>query len=391
MPRRGAGQDCETSMWIELTSDQELLRDTTARYLGDKAPLAALRKYRDHPAGFDPEYWTGGAELGWTMLLVSEDDGGGSVSGRGLADLALIAYEFGRHAAPGPLVDCNVVASALTGNAGELQQAVLGEILTGEAIASSCLGAAPWMQAGEAGIAITRDGEDIVINGSVKPVESGKQASYFLVTGASEGGMSQVLVPAGTAGVAVKGLKAIDVTRRFAAVTFDNVRLPAGALVGEFAGADEAVVSQVQNAAVILCAESVGAMESAFDMTVDWAFERYTFGRALASYQALKHRFADMKSWLEASHAICDAAADAVADGAPLAFEKVCAAKSYIGQQGVELAQDCVQIHGGIGVTYEHDLHFYLRRVTLDRLLYGTPAEHRRWLAAMEIGQEKAA
>jgi alkylation response protein AidB-like acyl-CoA dehydrogenase len=151
------------------------------------------------------------------------------------------------------------------------------------------------------------------------------------------------------------------------------------------------VVRQVQNAAVVLCAEAVGAMESAFDMTVDWAFERYTFGRALASYQALKHRFADMKSWLEASHAIGDAAAEAVSDDAPLAAEKVCAAKSYIGQQGVELAQDCVQIHGGIGVTYEHDLHFYLRRVTLDRLLYGTPAEHRRWLAAMEIGQEKAA
>ncbi len=378
-------------MWIDLTSDQELLRDTTARYLGDKAPLATLRKYRDHAAGFDPEYWTGGAELGWTMLLVGEDDGGGSVSGRGLVDLCLIAYEFGRHAAPGPLVDCNVVASALTGNAGELQQAALGEILTGEAIAAVCLGAAPWMQSGEATISITRDGDDVVINGAVKPVESGKQARYFLVTGMSEGGMSQVLVPADTAGVAVKGLKAIDVTRRFAAVSFDNVRMPADALVGTFAGADEAVIRQVQNAAVVLCAEAVGAMESAFDMTVDWAFERYTFGRALASYQALKHRFADMKSWLEASHAIGDAAAEAVSDDAPLAAEKVCAAKSYIGQQGVELAQDCVQIHGGIGVTYEHDLHFYLRRVTLDRLLYGTPAEHRRWLAAMEIGQEKAA
>jgi alkylation response protein AidB-like acyl-CoA dehydrogenase len=141
----------------------------------------------------------------------------------------------------------------------------------------------------------------------------------------------------------------------------------------------------------MLCAESVGAMESAFAMTTDWAFERYTFGRALASYQALKHRFADMKSWLEASHAICDSAADALADGTSRAAETVSSAKAYIGEHGVELAQDCVQIHGGIGVTYEHDLHFFLRRVTLNRLLYGTPGDHRRWLAAMQIDKEMAA
>jgi len=378
-------------MWHELTSDQDLLRDTTARYLGDRAPLSQLRKDRDHPAGFDQTYWTGGAELGWTMLLVGEEDGGGSVSGRGVVDLALIAYEFGRHAAPGPLVDCNIVASALTGGEGELQAAVLGEIMTGKAIASSCLGAAPWQLPGEATVAIRQDGDVLIINGSVKPVESGKQAGYFLVTGMSEGGMSQVLVPADAAGLRVKGLKSMDVTRRFAAVNFEEVRTPASALVGNFGQADAEVARQIQTAAAILCAESVGAMEAAFDMTVDWAFDRYTFGRALASYQALKHRFADMKSWLEASHAVSDAAAEAVADGTASAGETASAAKSYIGEQGVELAQDCVQMHGGIGVTYEHDLHFYLRRVTLDRLLYGTPAEHRRWLAAMQIEKEYGA
>lgn len=378
-------------MWHVLTSDQELLRDTTARYLGDHVPLSHQRKLRDDPAGFDPSYWTGGAELGWCMLLVGEEDGGGSVSGRGAVDLAMIAYEFGRHAAPGPLVDCNVAASALTGQEGELHQAVLGEVMTGEAIASCCLGAAPWHRPGEETVTIRRDGDDVLINGSVRPVESVKQAKYLLVTGSSEGGKTQAIVPVSDAGVGVKGLKSIDVTRRFGAVTFDNVRAPASALVGDFGRADEQVSRQVQNAAVILSAESVGAMESAFDMTVDWAFERYTFGRALASYQALKHRFADLKSWLEASHAISDAAAEAVADGTPMAGEKASAAMSYTGEQGVELAQDCVQLHGGIGVTYEHDLHFYLRRVTLNRLLFGTPAEHRRMIAAMYIQQEDAA
>jgi len=379
-------------MWHNLTSDQELLRDTTARFLGDQVPLSLMRKeLRNHPAGFDPAYWQSGAELGWTMLLVGEDDGGGSVSGRGAVDLALIAYEFGKHAAPGPLVDCNVVAAALSGQSGDLQQAVLGEVISGASIATSCLGAAPWQRPGEATIRIRRDGDDVVIDGSVRPVESAKQAEYFLVTGMGEGGMTQVVVPADAPGIEIKALKGMDVTRRFGSVTFNGVRAPASALLGEYGRAGEQVSRQIQNAAVILSAESVGAMDAAFDMTLDWAFGRYTFGRALASYQALKHRFADMKSWLEASHAISDAAAEAVADQTDLAAETASAAKSYIGVQGPELAQEGVQLHGGIGVTYEHDLHFFLRRVTLDSLLYGTPAEHRRLIAQIRIAQENAA
>lgn len=379
-------------MWHNLTSDQELLRDTTARYLGDRVSLSRQRKdLRHDPAGFEAAYWTGGAELGWTMMLVDEDSGGGSVSGRGAVDLALIAYEFGKHAAPGPLVDCNVVASALSGQAGDLQSTALGEIIGGAAIASSCLGAAPWQQPREASVTIRRDGDDLVIDGAVRPVESARQAGYFLVSGQSEGGMTQVLVPANAPGIEIKALKGMDVTRRFGAVAFDGVRAPADALVGGFGQANAQVGRQVQNAAVILAAESVGAMDAAFEMTVDWAFQRYTFGRALASYQALKHRFADMKSWLEASHAVSDAAAEAVADRTATAAQIASSAKSYIGQQGPELAQDCVQLHGGIGVTYEHDLHFFLRRVTLNRLLYGTPAEHRRLLAAIQIEAEKAA
>jgi alkylation response protein AidB-like acyl-CoA dehydrogenase len=378
-------------MWHSLTADQDLFRDTTARFLDSRVPLARQRKDRADPAGFDPAYWQSGAELGWTMCLVDEADGGGSVSGRGAVDLALIAYEFGRHAAPGPLVDCNVVASALSGQAGDLQRAVLGEIIAGTAIATSALGAAPWQRRDQSTVTIRRDGADVLINGAVRPVESGKQAGYLLVTGRSEDGMTQALIPADSPGVTIRALKGMDVTRRFASVTFDNVRAPASALVGEFGRADRAVSRQVQNAAVILCAESVGAMDAAFAMTLDWAFHRYTFGRALASYQALKHRFADMKSWLEASHAVSDAAAEAVADNSDLAAETASSAKAYVGEMGPELAQDCVQLHGGIGVTYEHDLHFYLRRVTLNRLLYGTPAEHRRLLAAIQIGQEHAA
>ena len=146
---------------------------------------------------------------------------------------------------------------------------------------------------------------------------------------------------------------------------------------------------------MILSAEAVGAMQAAFDLTVEWSFDRYTFGRPLASYQALKHRFAHMKSWLEAAHALSDAAAAAVDRRSADGPERASAAKAFTGRYGTELIQDCVQLHGGIGVTYDHDLHLYLRRVTLDASLVGTPADHRRRLAAMaereaehEMGKE---
>ena len=222
-----------------------------------------------------------------------------------------------------------------------------------------------------------RDGGDLVLDGVKQPVEAAASATHLLVSGRGDDGLTQALVPSDAPGVTVTPLRSIDLTRRFAAVRFEAVRVPLDAVVGQVGKADEDVERQLQHALVLLAAESVGAMEAAFEMTVEWAFDRYSFGRPLASYQALKHRFAHMKSWLEASHAIADEAAEAVAVGSPTAAVTASAAKAFVGDHGSELVQDCVQIHGGIGVTYEHDLHLYLRRHTVDRALCGTPGEHR--------------
>jgi alkylation response protein AidB-like acyl-CoA dehydrogenase len=374
---------------FDLTSDQEFFKQTTERFLEDHVPVHALRELRDDPVGFDLDYWRRGAELGWTSLLVPESRGGGTISGDGLADLTLIADELGRHAAPGPFVTTNVVAAAL-GDAGDDTHAtVLSDLLTGAAIASWCVAEpAPHDRLGDVTLEIRVDGDDVVVHGAKRPVESAAQAEHFLVTGRTGDGLTQVLLPSDTAGISVEPMRTVDLTRRFGAVTFDGVRVPADAVVGAAGHADEQVERQLQVAAVLLSAESVGAMETAFDMTVEWAFERYSFGRPLASYQALKHRFADMKSWLEASHAITDAAAAAVATAAPDAPELVSAAKAFVGQYGPEVVQDCVQLHGGIGVTFDHDLHLFLRRVTLNRALCGTPGDHRQRLA--DIAERKA-
>ena len=343
-------------MQLDVSGDQEFFRETTAKFLAANVPIDHLRGLRDDPAGFDREYWKRGAELGWTSLLVAEEHGGGSISGAGVLDLALIAHEFGMAAAPGPLVPANVVAAALSDAAAHLD--VLEGLVAGTSFASWC-----------DGVDVRVDGADLVVDGVARPVESAGEADHFLVSGA--------LVPASTAGVTVAPLHTVDLTRRFGVVRFDGVRLPTSAAV------ESGEVDRLLQLAIVMAnAESVGAMQRAFEMTVEWAFERYSFGRPLASYQELKHRFADMKTWLEASHAIADAAAVAVQERAPEAAELVSVAKAYIGHYGAELLQDCVQMHGGIGVTYEHDLHLFLRRVTLNRALFGTPADHRQRIAA---------
>jgi alkylation response protein AidB-like acyl-CoA dehydrogenase len=380
-------------MLINPTEEQEFFRATTERFLVEHAPPDALRRLRDDAVGFDRDYWRRGADLGWTSLLVDEANGGGSISGAGLVDLSLVAYEFGLHAAPGPLVATNVVASALSDfGAPGAQAEVLAGLLSGETIATWCapeLGARPgeW----RTGVEIERAGDRFVLRGAVRPVEHAGQADHFLVTAdhGDDGLMTQVLVPAGAEGVTVEALETVDLTRRFGAVSFDGVRVGAEAVVGAPGVPD--VARQLRQAITMLNAEAVGAMQAAFDMTVEWSFDRYSFGRPLASYQALKHRFADMMSWLQAGHAISDAACAAAQDDEPNADELASAAKAFIGRHGGELIQDCVQMHGGIGVTFDHDLHLYLRRLTVNRSVAGTPREHLRRIAGIVEAREGAA
>ncbi len=368
-------------MRFDLTPDQEFFRETTTKFLAAYAPADVVRGLRHDPVGFDRDYWRRGAELGWTSLLVAEEHGGGSISGAGVVDLTVIAHEFGHAAAPGPFVPTNVVASALSDSNTHLD--VVAELVAGTAIATWCVTEPPpHDRLGEVALEIRADGDDLVLAGVKRPVESAGVADQLLVTGRSVDGLTQVLVPRDTPGVSIEPMGTVELTRRFDVVRFDDVRVPSSALVGALGEARDQVERQLQVALVMLNAESVGAMQRAFDMTVEWAFDRYSFGRPLASYQALKHRFADMKSWLEAGHAISDAAAAAVQTRASEAPELVSVAKAFIGQYGGDLVQDCVQLHGGIGVTFEHDLHLFVRRITVDRGLLGTPADHRQRIAS---------
>lgn len=365
-------------MELELSEDQAFFQQTTRKFLTTECPIATVRSLEHDPAGFTPEYWKQGAALGWTSMLVPEADGGGSLSEHGLLDLVLVAEEMGRLVAPGPLVPVNVVASALA-RAGTAEQkaAVLPGLLTGDAVAAWC---------GTATVDATSQDDSYVLAGVVAPVEAGAQAAHLLVSARTAAGLTQLLVPADAPGVTVTPLDSLDLVRRYAAVRFDDVTVPAASVVGTAGEAAGAIEHQLQIAVVLQCAESVGAMDRMFEVTLEYLGDRYSFGRPLASYQALKHRVADDKLWLEACHATATAAAEAVATAAPDADELVSAAKAWIGPHATEVIQDCVQLHGGIGVTWEHDLHLYLRRATVNRLTHGTPEDHAERVATHLLG-----
>jgi alkylation response protein AidB-like acyl-CoA dehydrogenase len=376
-------------MELVLTDDQEFFRDTTQKFLGSECPLPKVRELRANDDGFEPDYWRQGAELGWMSLLVPEELGGGSVSGDGASDLALVAYAFGLHVAPGPLIPCNVVATTLARSGSEEQQSgLLQALVAGEQVATwASTELPPHDRLGDVATRAEADGDGWVLSGVKSPVEAGAQADHLLVTAATDAGLAQFLVPRDAAGVTVTPLRSVDLVRRYARIQFDGVRVPASAVVGTPGDVAGDIEQQLRIAGVVQAAEMVGAADASFDITLDWAFSRYSFGRPLASYQEIKHRFADMKMWLEASHGLADSAARHVSrDDADTAIA-VSAAKAYAGQYLAELVQDCVQLHGGIGVTYEHDLHLFLRRITVDRLTYGTPADHHRRIGELRIAQ----
>jgi alkylation response protein AidB-like acyl-CoA dehydrogenase len=362
-----------------------LFRETTAKFLEATCPLDEVRRLADaEPAGFDREWWRRGAELGWTSMLVAEEHGGGCISGHPLADLQLVAEEVGRLVSPGPLIPINVVAAAISRVGTPVQLEHLAGLLSGESVATWCPHGIPGATAPAGGVRATANGDGFILEGTSAPVEAAAVADLLLVTAQRDGApgeVVQLLVPADAPGLTATRAESLDLVRRFATISFEGVEVSADMVLGEPGSARDDVERQLEDVVVLQCAEMAGALHRVLDFTIEYAQDRYSFGRPLSSYQALKHRFADMKMWLEACHASSDAAARAVDSGSEHAAELVSVAKSYIGDHGPFMLSECVQLHGGIGVTWDHDLHLYSRRVVQDRTQFGTPQDHRERVA----------
>lgn len=364
-------------MELALTDDQELLRETAVRFMEASAPLEVVRQMVDDKTDMPSGYLRDAAELGWFSLLVSEEHGGGSVSGDGLRDAAIVAEERGRHLQPGPFVPMNVVAAALGAGGSEAQrQGPLNTIMSGESVAT-------WVVTDAAGawapgtVAATPEGDGYVLSGRAGVVQDGALADWLLVAADGPDGLSQFLVSAATAGVTVHPLESHDITQRFAAVELHGVAVPAGALVGPAGGAAEEIERQFQLALVLAVAETIGALDGLFELTRQYAIDRTAFGRPIGSFQGVKHQLADMSLSVEAGKAVAVAATRAVQSGQSEAGEMASMAKAWVGDHGIEVAQGCFQVFGGIGQTWEHDLHLYLRRITMNSLLFGQRQWHR--------------
>jgi alkylation response protein AidB-like acyl-CoA dehydrogenase len=371
-------------MELDLSSDQELLRETAARFIDSTCPLPTVRNLVDSVTGLPEGYLRAAGDLGWFAMLVPEEHGGGSVSGEGLCDLAIISEERGRALQPGPFVCMNVVAAALALAGSPAQQAgILPSVRDGEAVATWVLGHARGAAASGSHVTATSQDDVFVVSGQAGPVAAGATADWFLVTAGGPEGLTQFIVAARTPGITVTPLQGLDITQRFASVAFEQVVLPATSVVGEPGAGEEAVEHQLRLACILSTAETVGATDALFEMTRRYAIDRTAFGRPIGSFQAVKHQLADISLSLEAGKAVAAAAVRAVQEDREDAGEVASMAKSWVSDAGVDVAQGCAQVFAGIGYTWEHDLHLFLRRITMNGLLFGQPDWHRERICRM--------
>jgi alkylation response protein AidB-like acyl-CoA dehydrogenase len=365
---------------LDFDDQQQILREATRKFLAKEAPVASVRQFLEGPTSFDRTSWKKGAQLGWTSVLVPEARGG---LGGTLIDLIVFAEEFGRTVHPGPLLPTNLLALAISEWGGE-HQSLLPQLLSGEHTAAWCVAETEgvWDASG-VGLTAKPTRTGFELNGGKTYVENAQAADYLLITALSGSSIANFVVPARTHGIEIENLKTLDLTRRFGTVTFSNVQVPASALIGDATVGRLLVERLFQTAIVLTCADALGGAERLLEMTVAYALDRRTFGRSIATYQAIKHKCADMLSWLESSKVATYYAALAVQNGRPDARRAVSIAKSYVGDACSKLAGESLQIHGGIGFTWEHDLHLYLRRAKTDQVLFGDPFWHREVLGGL--------
>jgi alkylation response protein AidB-like acyl-CoA dehydrogenase len=279
----------------------------------------------------------------------------------------------------------NVVAAALARSGSEQQQSsLLPGLVAGDTVATWAFSEPQGLWgADDVTTTATVDGDHVVVNGSKAFVESIGVADHVLVTARTGAGLTQLLVSPHADGVTVTRGRSVDMTRRFGRIDLDQVRVLLEDVVGEVGAADDDVAHQLNIALALQCASLVGVADRTLEFTLEYGRERFAFGRPIVSFQALKHRIADMTALLEGSKAVSDALAAAIDGNDPSATSLASVAKAYVGEHAPDIVDDCVQITGGIAVTWEHDIHLYSRRAIVDRAIYGSPEEHKVHIASL--------
>jgi alkylation response protein AidB-like acyl-CoA dehydrogenase len=361
----------------QLTPEELMLAEAARAFLESRIPSARRRELSATPSGFDAEFWREAGKLGWLALLAPEDCGG--VGGDGVVAAAIVAEELGRALHSGPFLAVSVVIDALAREGSEEQRQVrVPSLVDGSAFAAWAIADGPgcWDAASVRTTATSR-GDGVVLVGTKRWVQDGQNASHLLVTCRDDGGdVTQVLVPADAPGVTITSLETMDLGRRLADVRLEEVVVGSDGIVGAGGSAAAAVLRQLQLATVLQCAETVGATARVLEETVEYAKERIAFGRPIGSFQIIKHYLAEAATVVEAAQAATWAAVRCVAGELEDADRAVHVAKAFVGARCPHIVEECMQVMGGIAMTWEHDAHLFLRRVQSNRLLFGAPAWH---------------
>jgi alkylation response protein AidB-like acyl-CoA dehydrogenase len=355
-----------------LYSDtEEALRDSVRQLLADRCPPeVVMRLYDPSPPDFSGVWKELAADLGVAGLLIPDELGG---AGAGAREAAVVMEEIGRAVAPVPFLSSAVLATVALLGAGDtetLPRLAAGELTAALVVPLSTAPADP-----AAGVSIDADG----LTGEVTSVAGAAEADVLVVPAAGPNGLELHTVSRAAAAVDVSPVLALDMTRSLARVRFSAT--PSMRVAAE--SAEAALAAALQTGAALLASEQLGVAQWCFDTTLDYVKQRKQFGRAIGSYQAIKHRMADL--WLEVGSAAAAAryAADTCARHDPDAVIAATIAQAYCSDVAVHAAEECIQLHGGIGMTWEYPAHLYLKRAKSDQLALGTGYRHRARLAEL--------
>ncbi|BCZ21766.1 acyl-CoA dehydrogenase family protein [Mycobacterium senriense] len=368
-------------MDFTVSDEQRMLLESSRKLLARESPINRVRELADDGHGYDERVWQLGAELGWAGLLIAEEYDG---LGRDLVDVALIAEEHGRTVQPGPLIGNTLAAVAISQSGrDDLRSGILPLLASGRGVAAWAFAESrqPWDADGVCTVA-TEHTDGFRLSGVKVAVQDADGAGWIVVTAQLGGRLAQFLVDRQAAGIVVRQQRTLDITRQLDEVVFDDAVVPASALLHAGEAAEAAVAHQNRCGAVLVSADNIGVGEAVLEMTVQYAKLRVQFGRPIGSFQAVKHKCATMRMWLQASKAATYYAAMAVAAEADDAQEAASVAKAYTSSAIAALTSEALQVHGGIGFTWEHDLHLYHRRAKANQVLFGDPYLHHERLAA---------
>ncbi|GFE65586.1 acyl-CoA dehydrogenase family protein [Litoreibacter roseus] len=373
-------------MDFNLTEERQMLQDSLRRFLRDKYDTETRNKIIDSETGFSGEIWQEMAELGVIGALFSEDDGG--FGGAGF-DIATVFEELGRAGVVEPILDTALLAGGLIAEIGnDTQKGMVEQIIAGEIHLALAHGE-PGSRYDLSRVTTTASEVDgtIVLNGRKSVVSNGGTAGHLIVSARETGdaqdpdGISLFLVPPDTQGLLITSSQLIG-GGHSAEIILDDVHIPAEARLGPKGKAFPALEHQVSRATVALCAEALGAMETAMALTIEYLGQRKQFGRPIGSFQALQHRTADLLIELEQARSITILAAGHLQDARDIRERHVSAAKHLIGRIGRQISEESIQMHGGIAMTQEYALaHFAKRIVMIDHKLGDTDHHMERFIA----------